>query len=165
MSTFVLIRNTWVIIKALLSRPLRFHQSIALLSLLLIGLTGYGQNLDLVEGFYPILETEMPDSREMFLRGDSTLVYYIAEQPVVSIQDRRDARVDTVSNDLYFVFNEQGTQRLLDFTTNHLGSKIGFVHVGSLRKIYTIVDVIDNGVIEFTSQNFQKVDKPLPGGE
>ena len=123
---------------------------------------GFAQNLDLVEGFYEILDKERDNSRQMLYRGDSALVYYISEQPVVSKHHRKNAEVDTVTNSLYFYFDDQGTEKLLDFTTRHLGGKIGFVYVGSLNKIYSIEEIIDNGVIEFTAENIYKVNRKPP---
>jgi len=130
--------------------------------LIVTSITCNAQNLDLVEGFYEILDKENENSRQMLLRGDSSLVYFIAEQPVVTKLDRIDSDVDLDSNSLYFFFDEHGTNKLLDYTTNHLGGKVGFVYVGSLRKIYTIEEIVDNGVIEFTSNRIYKINRQPP---
>lgn len=117
------------------------------------------QNLDLVEGFYEIIGRE--NSRQILLRGDSALVYFIAEQPVVCMHDRIATKVDQETNALYFYYDEPGTKKLLDFTRNHPGGKLGFVYLGSLRKIYTIEEIVDNGIIEFSSDRIYKVNRKL----
>ena len=138
------------------------RSTILLTTCILVSINCNAQNLDLVEGFYEILETPSENSREMLLRGDSSLVYYINEQPVVTKHDRKDAEVDKENKTLYFFFDEQGTKKLLDFTTSHLEGKLGFVYVGSLNKIYEIKEIVDNGVIEFTAQNIYKVNRQPP---
>ena len=131
---------------------LRPSKSILFLTFCLITtITCNAQNLDLVEGFYEIVEYESRNSRQMFLRGDSSQVYYISERPVVDKHDRKDVKVDKDTNTLYFFFDELGTRKLLDYTTNHIGGKLGFVYVGSLNEIYTIEEIVDNGIIRFMS--------------
>ena len=141
------------------------RQHISILTLVLCQLASINclaQNLDLVEGFYEILEKPTDNSRKMLYRGDSSMVYYIAEHPIVSKHHRKDTEVDQDNKALYFFFDERGTERLLAYTTNHLGKQIGFVYVGSLNKIYTIEEIVDNGVIEFTAENIHKVDRHPP---
>lgn len=103
---------------------------------------------DLVDGFYEILKKESDNSRQMLLQEDSSLVYYIAEQPVVSNNDvvRSEGSVDRWN--VIFSYNKAGTRKLLNFTTHHLGDQLGFVDKRSLRAIYTIDEIVDNGVIE-----------------
>ena len=96
----------------------------------------------------------------MHLRGDSSLIYFVSEQPVVTKNDRKDSRVDPDTKELYFFFNEQGTKKLYDFTSGHLGRALGFVYVGSLRKIYTIEEIVDHGVIKFNSGKINMVNPP-----
>jgi len=127
---------------------------------LITNVTCYSQNLDLVEGFYEIIENESKNSRQMFLRGDSSQVYYISERPVVSKHDRKDVQVDKDTNTLYFFFDGQGTRKLLDYTTKHIGGKLGFVYVGSLNEIYTVEEIVDNGIIRFMSGRIYMVKPP-----
>jgi hypothetical protein len=132
---------------------------------LIASATCHAQNLDLVEGFYKIMEHENENSRKMLLQGDSSRVYNIAEQPVVSKYDRLSSEVGQDSVSLYFFYNEQGTRKLLEFTSNHPRGELGFVWLGSLIKIYTIEEIVDNGVIEFTSDRIYKVSRKIPDME
>jgi hypothetical protein len=126
--------------------------------------TSYGQNLDLAEGFYEILEKENETSRPMFLRGDSTQLYFISEEPIVSKYQRKMTGAIEDTNALYFFYDEEGTQKLHDYTSSHTGGRLGFVWLGSLRKIYTIEETVSNGIINFSSQNIYQVDTlKLPG--
>ncbi len=135
-----------------------------LILLLVTSLTSYGQNLDLDEGFYEILEKEDELSRPMFLRGDSSQLFFIAEKPVVSKYHLKKTGVIEESNALYFFYDDEGTKRLLDYTSSHLGEKLGFVWLGSLRKIYTVDEIVNNGIIDFSSSTIHMVDTlKLPG--
>jgi len=126
--------------------------------------TSYGQNLDLAEGFYEITETENETSRPMFLRGDSTQLYYISEKPIVNKYDLKKTGAIEETNALYYFYDDEGTKKLQEFTSNHLGEKIGFVWLGSLRKVFTIEETISNGIINFSSGSIYQVDTlKLPG--
>jgi hypothetical protein len=131
----------------------------AFVLLLLICLQGYSQNLDLEEGYYPIVETGQSNSRQMFLRGDSTLVYHIAEKPIVTRSQLILTEADTVTGKLYFYYDKEGTRSLLEFTTTHVGDQIGFVSIGALLKIITVEEIVDNGIIELMANKLRKADR------
>ena len=140
---------------------IRLVNFIAILAICLTtSISGYAQNLDLVEGFYEILESESEYFRQMFLRGDSSQVYSISGKPVVSKHDRKETLVDEDTKTLYFFYDDQGTRKLLDFTTKHKGGKLGFVYVGFLREIYTIEEIVDNGIIKFNSGRIYQIKPP-----
>jgi len=136
-----------------------------LLVCLIASVQSNAQNLDMEEGFYEILEKGRENSRQMLLRGDSSLIYFVSEQPVVSKRDRLVSEAAEDSNSLYFFHNERGTKRLLEFTTDHVGGKVGFVYLGSLRAIYIIEEIVDNGVIELTSNRIYKINRRPPDSE
>jgi len=103
---------------------------------------------DLVAGLYEILEKESDNSKKMLLREDSSMVYYIAEQPVVSDNDLVSIQGNVGGSWVKHYYNKAAAKKLQDFTTHHLGEKLGYVDMGSLSAIYTIEEIVDNGVIE-----------------
>lgn len=111
------------------------------------------------EGFYEIFAEASENTTTLLLRGDSAEVYFVAKQPVVG----RSQVVSTVGNDhptsLLFIYNDVAAARLKEFTSGHVGGLVGFVHLGSLRKVYMIEETIDNGVIDLMARSLRRVDR------
>jgi preprotein translocase subunit SecD len=119
--------------------------------------TCHAQQTDLVEGFYEIVTSSTPGARKMYLVGDSSQVYFIAAEPIVSRQQLMETRVDPNTNALYFLYDEEGTKNLQEFTANHIGEKVAFVNLGALAAIRTVDEVVNNGIIALTSKPIYKV--------
>ena len=126
---------------------------------LFICISSFAQNLDLKEGFYEILNEKTEHSRAMLLREDSSQVYFIADQPVVSIHHLKASEVDENTNTLYFIYDENGTKKLLDFTSTHQGGKLGFIYLGSLRKILMVKETVESGIINVGSNEIINIER------
>jgi preprotein translocase subunit SecD len=91
------------------------------------------QYFELEEGFYEIFDKENENTTKMSLLGDSTQIYFLSKQSIITKKNIFEVKVNEDAGSMYFIYNEEGTEKLSHHTSQNLGRKMGFVWLGSLN--------------------------------